>query len=122
MVDMGKRLVVFAYGLVSYMVFFMTFLYAVGFIGNLYVPKSMDSAPRISFFPALVIDALLLLTFAVQHSVMATACVQRNAHSIHSGGCRTQHIRALFQLVADRAVRLLAAHWRRDLERYQSRS
>ena len=68
---MGKRLVVFAYGLVSYMVFFMTFLYAVGFIGNLYVPKSMDSAPRISFFPALVIDALLLLTFAIQHSVMA---------------------------------------------------
>ena len=68
---MGKRLVVFAYGLVSYMVFFLTFVYAVGFIGNLYVPKSMDSAPRMAFLPALVIDALLLLTFAVQHSVMA---------------------------------------------------
>ena len=68
---MAKRLAVFAYGLVSYMLFFLTFVYAIGFIGNLYVPKSMDSAARMSFLPALVIDALLLLTFAVQHSVMA---------------------------------------------------
>ena len=68
---MVKRLAVFAYGLVSYLVFFLTFVYAVGFIGNLYVPKSMDSTARVSFLPALVIDALLLLMFAVQHSVMA---------------------------------------------------
>lgn len=68
---MAKRLAVFAFGLFSYMVFFLTFVYAVGFIGNLYVPKSMDSAARMSFLPALVIDALLLLIFAVQHSVMA---------------------------------------------------
>ena len=68
---MAKRLTVFAYGLVSYMVFFLTFVYAIGFIGNLYVPKSMDSAARMSFLPALVVDALLLLLFAVQHSVMA---------------------------------------------------
>jgi hypothetical protein len=71
MVGMAKRLTVFAYGLVSYMVFFLTFVYAIGFIGNLYVPKSMDSAARMSFLPALVVDALLLLLFAVQHSVMA---------------------------------------------------
>jgi protein-S-isoprenylcysteine O-methyltransferase Ste14 len=68
---MAKRLAVFVYGLVSYAVFFLTFVYAIGFIGNLYVPKSMDSAARMSFLPALVIDALLLLMFAVQHSVMA---------------------------------------------------
>jgi len=68
---MVKRLAVFVYGLVSYMAFFMTFVYAVGFIGNLYVPRSMDSAVRMSFWPALAIDALLLLMFAVQHSVMA---------------------------------------------------
>ena len=68
---MAKRLVVFAYGLVSYLVFFLTFVYAVGFIGNMYLPRSMDSAARMSFLPALVIDALLLLMFAVQHSVMA---------------------------------------------------
>jgi protein-S-isoprenylcysteine O-methyltransferase Ste14 len=68
---MAKRLAVFVYGLVSYVVFFLTFVYAVGFIGNLYIPKSMDSPARMSFWPALVIDALLLLMFAVQHSVMA---------------------------------------------------
>jgi methanethiol S-methyltransferase len=71
MVGMAKRLAVFAYGLVSYLVFFLTFVYAVGFIGNLYVPKSMDSTARTSFLPALVVDALLLLIFAVQHSLMA---------------------------------------------------
>jgi len=68
---MAKRLAVFVYGLVSYVAFFLTFVYAIGFIGNLYVPKSMDSAARMSFLPALLIDAVLLLLFAVQHSVMA---------------------------------------------------
>ncbi len=68
---MTKRLAVFAFGLVSYITFFLTFVYAVGFIGNLYVPRSMDSAARTSFWPALAVDALLLLMFAVQHSVMA---------------------------------------------------
>jgi methanethiol S-methyltransferase len=68
---MAKRLAVFVYGWVSYLAFFLTFVYAVGFIGNLYVPKSMDSTARMSFWPALVIDALLLLMFAVQHSAMA---------------------------------------------------
>ena len=68
---MAKRLAVFLYGLVSYMLFFGTFVYAVGFIGNLYVPNSLDSAARMSFLPAAAIDALLLLLFAVQHSVMA---------------------------------------------------
>jgi len=71
MVFMAKRLAVFVYGLLSYVAFFLTFVYAVGFIGNLYIPESMDSTARMSFWPALVIDALLLLMFAVQHSVMA---------------------------------------------------
>ena len=68
---MAKRLAVFVYGLVSYMLCLLTFVYAVGFIGNLYIAKSMDSAARMSFWPALLIDAGLLLLFAVQHSVMA---------------------------------------------------
>ena len=68
---MAKRLAVFVYGLFSYLTFFLTFVYAVGFIGNLYVPHSMDSVARMSFWPALMIDALLLLVFAVQHSLMA---------------------------------------------------
>src|SRR5215472_10634219 len=71
MAGMTKRLAIFVFGLVSYVAFFLTFVYAVGFIGNLYVSNSMDSASRMSFWPALAIDSVLLLLFAVQHSVMA---------------------------------------------------
>ena len=68
---MAKRIAVFVYGLVSYIAFFLTFIYAIGFIGNLYVPKTLDSPARAPFLTALVVDAVLLLAFAVQHSVMA---------------------------------------------------
>ncbi len=68
---MAKRLAVFLYGVICYAAFFVTFVYAIGFIGNLYVPRSMDAAARMPWLPALAVDALLLLLFAVQHSVMA---------------------------------------------------
>jgi protein-S-isoprenylcysteine O-methyltransferase Ste14 len=74
---MTKRLTVFAYGVLSYAAFFLTFVYAVGFIGNLYVPRSLDSAVRVSVWQALVIDILLLGAFAVQHSVMARPAFKR---------------------------------------------
>jgi methanethiol S-methyltransferase len=75
--EMLKRVAVFVYGVASYAVFFATFLYAVGFIGNLVVPKSMDSPAQMPLLYALGIDALLLGIFAVQHSVMARPWFKR---------------------------------------------
>ena len=72
-----SRLVVFAYGVAAYGVFFVTYLYAAGFVGNLILPKSLDSAPTAPFGTALLINLGLLSLFAVQHSVMARPWFKR---------------------------------------------
>jgi protein-S-isoprenylcysteine O-methyltransferase Ste14 len=68
---MLKRLAFAVYGVACYAVFLITFLYAIGFIGNLLTPTALDGASRQPFGIALAIDAGLLMLFAVQHSVMA---------------------------------------------------
>ncbi|HEY8194116.1 MAG TPA: isoprenylcysteine carboxylmethyltransferase family protein [Hyphomicrobium sp.] len=65
------RLAAFIYGVVCYAIFFATFLYAIGFVTNRFVPKTIDTGGVISAREALIIDVLLLLIFAIQHSVMA---------------------------------------------------
>ncbi|MGH8137771.1 MAG: methyltransferase family protein [Steroidobacteraceae bacterium] len=68
---MLKRSIVFLYGVACYGVFLGTILYAVGFVANLFVPRSIDSPPAGDFTSSLVIDLALLLVFASQHSIMA---------------------------------------------------
>ena len=66
-----KRILVLIYCVVAYAIFFAILLYAFGFVNDLIVSKSMNSAGHPPFLAALVVDALLLGAFALQHNMMA---------------------------------------------------
>lgn len=66
-----KRFLVLIYGFAVYLFFLGTFLYAIGFLGRIGVPKTIDSGPVSEPWTSALIDALLLSIFAIQHSVMA---------------------------------------------------
>lgn len=66
-----KRVLVFLYGFLAYIFFLGVFLYAIGFVGNIWVPKSIDSGDSYLVPISLLINALLLALFAIQHTIMA---------------------------------------------------
>ncbi len=66
-----KRFAIFVYGLVNYVMFLGVFLYFIGFLGNLVVPRAIDSEPTEPLWSAAVINLGLILVFGLQHTVMA---------------------------------------------------
>ena len=96
------------YGLVVYVFFFGTFLYTIGFIGNVFVPKSIDTGAPAPLAEAVIVNLLLLGLFAVQHSVMAR-------RSFKAGGRASCHRRwsaARFVLATSLVLALLLWQWR----------
>ncbi|WP_166909021.1 methanethiol S-methyltransferase [Mycobacterium sp. DL440] len=66
-----KRLLIIGYGIASYLLFVVSFLYAIGFVGNFVVPRTVDSGIAAPIAEAVLVNLLLLSVFAIQHSVMA---------------------------------------------------
>jgi hypothetical protein len=105
---MLKRILFFAYGVASYLVFLATFLYAIAFVGGFVVPTRLDGAATTSLPRAIAIDCALLTLFAVQHSVMARRWFKERWTQIVPWAIE----RSTYVLCASLALLLLFWQWR----------
>jgi len=105
---MFKRLLILFYAILSYAVFLVSFLYALGFVGNYLVPKSIDVGGSTNVSEAIVVDLLLLGIFAIQHSTMARPAFKRWSARIFPVACQ----RSTYVLLSSLILLLLFWQWR----------
>ena len=103
-----KRIIVFVYGVLTYVMFLGVFLYAVGFVGNMVVPKSIDGPVTDPLGQALLVNALLLGLFAVQHSIMARPWFKEKITKLIPAAAE----RSTFVLLTNLILILLFWQWR----------
>ncbi len=102
-----KNITIFIYGLLAYVLFLGAFLYAIGFVGNLLVPKTIDSGTEPSILTAVLINVVLLSVFALQHSVMARPAFKRWFTSMMSPAME----RSTYVLLSSLALVLIFWQW-----------
>src|SRR5215471_5757754 len=102
------RIAALIYGIASYLVFFLSNVYAVAFIGNYLVPKSIDVGSESGLALSILTDVVLLGVFAVQHSVMARPAFKRWWTSIVPASCE----RSTYVLISSLLMFLIFWQWR----------
>jgi protein-S-isoprenylcysteine O-methyltransferase Ste14 len=109
---MVSRVLILLYALVSYALFTISFLYALGFVGNYVVPRSIDKSIDVgtsaNVSEAIVVNLLLMSLFAIQHSVMARPAFKRWSAKFLAPACQ----RSTYVLLSSLILLLLFWQWR----------
>ncbi len=100
-----KKFLILLFGVISYFIFLVAFLYSIGFVGNFIVPKNIDSGEAGSY--AWLINIILLSIFAIQHTIMARPGFKKWLATILSPAME----RSLFVLLASGALLLIFWKW-----------